>query len=98
MKYLISFIFIFYLSFTTFSQSNKSANTQQEYIIDNIEVSGTVYYEKANVVSWSGLKVGSVFKWPGDQAATAIKKLWDLGYFEDVQMLYTNIEDNRITL
>ncbi|MCX6182336.1 MAG: outer membrane protein assembly factor BamA [Bacteroidetes bacterium] len=97
MKYLIS-IFLLFISLSGFSQINTQADIQQEYIIDNIDVSGEVTFPKSSIVSWSGLYVGNVFKWPGDQAASAIKKLWDLGYFEDIQILYTNIDGNRINL
>ncbi len=99
MKYLVSIALLLFLSHTAFSQINDQfSDVQQEYIIDNIGVSGNVTIENSNIVSWSGLNIGGIFKWPGDQAATAIKKLWDLGYFEDIQLLYTNISENRISL
>ncbi len=99
MKYFLSTLFFILVCIAAFAQGGaKNATAQQEYIIDNVDVSGAVTAGKSQVVSWSGLNVGSVFKWPGDQAATAIKKLWDLGFFEDVQLLYTNMDGNRISL
>lgn len=99
MKYLISIALLISLSLSATAQTNEHfTRTQQEYIIDNIDVSGNVTIEKSSVVSWSGLNIGAVFKYPGDQAATAINKLWTLGYFEDIRLLYTNMDGNRISL
>ncbi|MFM7021612.1 MAG: outer membrane protein assembly factor BamA [Flavobacteriales bacterium] len=98
MKYLLSITLLLVFSLSAFSQINQSTSIQQEYIIDNIDVSGESTLPKASIVAWSGLYVGGVFKWPGDQAASAIKKLWEIGYFEDVEILYTNIDGNRINL
>src|SRR6185295_13225819 len=47
-----------------------------EYYIAGIEISGLNVLDKNAMISLTGLKVGDKVKIPGDQIATAIRKLW----------------------
>ena len=46
----------------------------------------------------AGLQVGDVIKVPGDKIATAVDNLWNQGIFEDVQVLLSRIQDDKVFL
>lgn len=70
----------------------------REYEIAGLTVSGAKYVDASVVVMLSGLQVGSVVKVPGAKITDAIKKLWDQGLFEDIQILCTQKVGNKIFL
>lgn len=70
----------------------------REYEIAGLTVSGAKYVDASVVVMLSGLQVGSVIKVPGAKITDAIKKLWDQGLFEDIQILCTQKVGNKIFL
>ncbi len=80
LKYSLSFIICF--STTVFSQSNRA-----HYQILGIAVEGNKSTDPNTIISNTGLKSGSEIEVPGDETINAIKRLWALGIFEDVQIL-----------
>ena len=60
---------------------------QKSYKILGISVEGNKSADAATIVANSGLKVGSEIQVPGDQTLNAIKQLWALNIFSDVQIL-----------
>lgn len=73
-------------------------SSPKKYEIAGITVEGTSYVDK-NVLSLiSGLRVGDEITIPGDDIATAIRKIWEQGMFEDVEVNATNIVGDKIFL
>lgn len=100
---------IFFLS-TLFLANDMSAQVQigeaqtfdysrpREYEIGGITASGSKYIDPNMLVMASGLQVGSKIKVPGDAITDAIRKLWDQGLFEDVNISATNVIGDKIFL
>jgi outer membrane protein insertion porin family len=61
--------------------------TQRSYKILGISVEGNKSTDATTIVANSGLKVGSEIQVPGDQTLNAIRQLWTLNIFSDIQIL-----------
>jgi len=70
------------ISFSSFPQG-----TQKSFKILGISVEGNKSTDAATIVANSGLKVGSEIQVPGDQTLNAIRQLWTLNIFSDIQIL-----------
>jgi len=68
------------------------------YKILGISVSGNVAADANTIIANTALKVGDDVDIPGDQTNNAIKRLWNLGIFEDVQINIDKKIDNGIFL
>ncbi|MCX6168732.1 MAG: outer membrane protein assembly factor BamA [Ignavibacteriales bacterium] len=68
------------------------------YKILGISVIGNKSADAATIIANSGLKVGDEITMPGDQSNNAIKRLWNLGIFQDVQLLIEKKIDNGVFL
>ena len=82
---------------TTVAQETKFENGK-EYILADVEVTGKVSYNQQTVVTFSGLEKGQNIMVPGEEISTAIKKLWKLGLFSDVNFYINKIEGDSIFL
>jgi outer membrane protein insertion porin family len=78
-----------------FAQGSKP---QDVYKILGISVEGNALTEASGIISYSGLKVGDEIVVPGDQASQAIRKLWSLKVFEDVQIAIDRTVGNGVYL
>jgi outer membrane protein insertion porin family len=79
-KFLV-FIIILFLAANTLAQQAKT------YKILGISVEGNKTADPSAIISNSGLKVGDEIQIPGDQTLNAIRQLWTLNVFSDVQIL-----------
>jgi len=70
----------------------------REYEIGGITVTGVEYVDPAVVTMLSGLSVGMRIKVPGDKISDAIRRLWEQGLFEDIQITYTQKVAGKIFL
>ncbi len=70
----------------------------QEYTIGGVTISGSGSLDQSVLLSIAGLHVGDKIKIPGDPIATAIKNLWKEGFFEDVKIVMTKIQEKNIFL
>lgn len=62
-------------------------NEPQEVLkILGISIEGNTLADPAAVIANSGLKIGDEITIPGDQISQAVKKLWSLKIFDDVQV------------
>jgi outer membrane protein insertion porin family len=68
----------------------------KEFEIGGITVSGVKYLDANVLIMLSGLTVGDRVEVPGDKITDAVKKLWDQGLFENVQISVTNVIGNQI--
>ncbi len=78
--------------------SDINYNHPVEYEIGGITVVGTQYVDKTVLAVISGLNVGDRVKVPGDAFVKAIRKIWDQGMFEDVDINATDIVGDKIFL
>lgn len=68
------------------------------YSILGITVVGNKTADAQTIIANTGLKTGDEIDFPGDQTNNAIKRLWNLGIFEDVQLNIEKKIDNGIFL
>ena len=90
-------IFIVLNSATTFAQETKLENGK-EYILADIAVTGKISYNAQTVTTFTGLEKGQSIMVPGEDISIAIKKLWKLGLFSDVNFYVNKIEGDSIFL
>ncbi|MEJ0054586.1 MAG: hypothetical protein WDN75_02450 [Bacteroidota bacterium] len=69
-----------------------------EYFIAGIDITGLNVLDKNAMISLTGLKVGDKVKIPGDQIATAIRKMWKHGLVGDVSISVDRIEGQNAFL
>ena len=83
---------------TVIAQEKKSYEPGQEYILADIDVIGKVTFNKETVVTFTGLQKGQKLTVPGEEISTAIKKLWKLGLFSDVNFYINKVQNDSIYL
>jgi outer membrane protein insertion porin family len=91
--FLSSFLIVLISSSIIYPQLQKTT-----YRILGISVSGNAAADANTIIANTGLKVGDDVDIPGDQTNNAIKRLWNLGIFEDVQINIDKKVDNGIFL
>ncbi len=79
---VLSFVFVLLIASQVYSQG-----VQQSYKILGISVQGNKSADATTIIANSGLKVGNEIQIPGDQTLNAIRQLWTLNIFSDVQIL-----------
>ena len=70
----------------------------KKYEIAGISVSGVQYLDDNVLIMLSGLQVGDIISIPGEQVSNAIKKLWKQGFFSDVIVSGSVMDDQFIYL
>ncbi len=75
-----------------------SQNTRVQYQVLGVSVVGNKSADAATIIANSGLKVGDEIEVPGDQTMNAIKQLWSLNIFSDVQIVIDKKLDNGVFL
>ena len=70
----------------------------RDYEIGGITVTGVKYLDPQVLVMISGLQVGETIEVPGDKITNAIRKLWDQGLFEDINITCTSKIGRKIFL
>jgi outer membrane protein insertion porin family len=68
----------------------------KEYELGGITITGVKYLDTNVLTMLSGLTVGDRIKVPGDKITSAVKKLWDQGLFENVQIYASRIVGDKI--
>jgi outer membrane protein insertion porin family len=93
----INIILLF--SLLLFSQSYSQIQTVRGiYKILGVAVEGNKSADAQTVIANSGLKVGDEFEVPGDQTINAIKRLWALNIFSDIQIVIEKQVGNGVFL
>jgi len=80
------------------SQINLDYANPKEYHVGGITISGIKYLNHNALIQLSGLKVGQKIKIPGEEITKSLKKLWKQGLFSDIQISYTEIKGDSISL
>ena len=70
----------------------------KDYEIGGIVVEGAKYVDASMLSLLTGLKVGETISIPGDDIASAIRKIWEQGLFEDVAINATDFVGNKVFL
>ena len=78
--------------------SSTAPSGQNEYYIAGIEITGLNVLDKNAMSSLTGLKIGDKVKIPGDNIASAIRKLWKHGLVGDVTISVDRIEGQNAYL
>jgi len=74
-----------------------SSKVPREFIIADIKVTGSKFFDEALVISISGLSVGDKVMIPGgDNFAKAINKLWSQNLFTNIQDYITKLQGQNI--
>ncbi len=94
---LLFAIFILGKSNALIAQELKLENGK-EYILADVDVTGKFQYNKQTVVTFTGLEKGQKIIVPGSDISAAIKKLWKLGLFRDVNFYVNKVEGDSIYL
>jgi outer membrane protein insertion porin family len=70
----------------------------KEYTIAEITASGTQFLDPNSMISISGMKPGDKIRVPGPAFPSSIKKMMDFGTLDDVEILATKVEGDKIWL
>ena len=70
----------------------------KDYEIGGVVVEGAKYVDGSMLAMIAGLKVGETIKIPGDEIASAIRKIWEQGMFEDVAINATDFVAGKVFL
>ena len=92
-RLLLSLFLVLFLSFSSLAQISK-----QTYTILGISVEGNKSADAATIIANSGLHVNDELQVPGDKTIQAIKQLWKLKIFSDIQLIVDKKINNGIFL
>jgi outer membrane protein insertion porin family len=70
----------------------------KDYEIGGIVVEGAKYVDASMLSLLTGLRVGETVTIPGDDIASAIRKIWEQGMFEDVAINATDFMGGKVFL
>ena len=110
MRNILRFVAVLALALlpTVAAQSQVVIGREVEYDIDyltpktyesgGITIDSEDKLDNRMILLVAGLQVGDVIKVPGDKIATAVDNLWNQGIFEDVQVLLSRIQDDKVFL
>ena len=87
MKKLIYSIYLFALLF---------AQSTQEFVLKDVKVEGNVVSSANTIIFTSGLRKGLTVS--ASEFPRAIKRLWQLGLFDDVQIRYDDEYNNEVSI
>ncbi|WP_447635144.1 outer membrane protein assembly factor BamA [Flavobacterium microcysteis] len=68
----------------------------REYILAGVSVIGKISYNEQTVVTFAGLEKGQKITVPGEEISSAIKKLWKLGLFNEIDTYINRIDGDSI--
>ena len=68
----------------TFSSSEIDYASPKKYEIGGITVEGAVITDVERIISFSGLRRGKEITIPGSDISSAIKRLWDVNNYSDI--------------
>lgn len=102
MKQLAAILLLIGISLTVFGQGDSLTiidyTTPNDFEIGGIEVEGAEFTDPNALKAIAGLAIGDKIKVPGQDIPRAIKKLWALKLFTDVQIRVNKKIDNVVFL
>ncbi len=94
-KLILGLIFYF---ISTFIYAQTPPSVGEKFVIGGIEVEGLQFSEPNAVIAVTGLAVDSEIQIPGDDIPDAIRSLWRLRLFTDIEIIENNRIENVIFL
>ena len=94
----LSAILFLFLGLFKISAQETDFENGKSYILADIEVTGKVNYNPQTIITFAGLEKGQNIIVPGEEISNAIKKLWKLGYFNDINVYVNKIQNDSIYL
>jgi outer membrane protein insertion porin family len=91
------FVLVCFLFSNSYAQISDFENGKS-YILADVEVTGKVNFNPQTIVTFTGLEKGQNIIVPGEEISGAIKKLWKLGYFNDINVYVSKISNDSIYL
>ena len=95
-KLLFSIIFI--IACSNIYAQGSALEADKQYILAGINVTGVLTYNEQTVVTFTGLEKGQTIRVPGEEISAAIKKLWRLNLFSDINFYAERISGDSIYL
>lgn len=83
---IIRFVLICLSILAIHTQGYSQGPLGTEYEIGNVKVVGAEFSDENSIIAVSGFRVGDKIRVPGNEVQRAIKSLWDLQLFDDVQI------------
>jgi len=68
----------------------------RQYILGDVKVIGKISYNEQTVVTFAGLQKGQKITVPGEEISGAIKKLWKLGLFNEIDTYINRVQGDSI--
>ena len=68
----------------------------RQYILADVKVIGKISYNEQTVVTFAGLQKGQKITVPGEEISSAIKKLWKLGLFNEIDTYINKVQGDSI--
>jgi len=90
-------VLVLMLSFSITAQE-KSFIKGNEYILEEISVSGLKSFNEQTVVAYTGLRKGQKVRIPGEEISAIINKLWKLDLFSDINFYLKNIDGKKASI
>ena len=95
----IRLLFAFFIIATFAANAQETAGVEPgRYILGGVNVTGKFTYNEQTVVTFTGLEKGQAINVPGEEISAAIKKLWKLGLFSDVNFFANRTSGDTIFL
>src|SRR3989339_149321 len=91
---ILSLIILFIISLVQVNAQTQKVN----YKILGISVVGNKSADAATIIANTGLKISDEISIPGDQTNSAIKRLWNLGIFQNAEIIIEKKIDDGIFL
>lgn len=85
-KFLLLALTVFSFQMLSAQDDVFNYSEPKDYEIGGIKVTGAEFSDDNALISIAGFKVGEKIKVPGPETARALKSLWKLSLFEDVQI------------
>ena len=91
---LLMFLILSYISKAQEIEFNKG----NEYVIEEISVTGLKNFNEQTVITYTGLRPGQKIRIPGEEISSIISKLWKLDLFSDINFYLTKVENNKASI
>jgi len=88
-----------FLSIVLGVQAQEKTTDYKIYQIKDIKINGLKEFNPQTVKAFIGIYKGDILEIPGEQTTEIIKKLWDLGYFSDINLyILPTDKENEVVL
>jgi len=77
---------------------NKDEFGVKTFKLGQITVSGNAQFNELTILTFTGLEKGQEINIPGEEISDAIRKLWKLGYFSDINFYLDSVSDDVLNL